>query len=748
MILTLLNGFKRRLSLPSWAKWRRWPYVGQVDSLDCGPSCLQMISRFYGVNISSAVAAARYERGDVQGLSIQGLVELAESVGFEAKAFKVSLEQASVGIDKPWIALTEGNHFVVVYQLTTRQVILGDPACGVIAVSRDEFSEMWTGSSAKGAAVLLIPTSSLEANRGSVKNTWREFVLAAIEASKQYGFRGGLSAALVALLLLLHPYLESAIFDVGLAGRDLGLIVAIALVQCAVTLAQVFFETSQRWFLATAGARLEAGMSLSFVEKLLRLPLAIWRNSLLSDFMQRLFDFQRLRFFATEGVTGIVISTTTLLLYAVVLAYLSLNTLVVFAISAVLYIAVFVYCSSKRVRQDHLRFSAVSRSTAIMLDMMQGIRDVKLFGSEKYTLSKWKHEQRLLYKADVRSIRIDQLQSAAVAVIGGLRTAVISVFIAKQVVSGELSIGGMVAIFFVVGQVAAPLQHLVSILQIAPETSTTVDRIAAIHKLQEEDADLTAPDRGPRMESTDIVVQGVSFRYPGTHQDVIQRVSLTIPKGRITALVGHSGCGKSTLLRLLLRMYEPTSGSIRIGSNDVKTIASPVWRSNCGAVLQDGYIFQDSISSNISMSAVDDEVSENRIRSLCRELDLEGQVEALPRRLATKIGASGIGLSGGQLQRILIARALYRSPAFLFFDEPTSSLDTRTEDRVMNAITYFSGGATVLIIAHRLSTVRGADQIVVMDRGQVVEVGRHEELLMRRGHYYDLVNAQLVREVV
>ncbi|PRP94822.1 Lactococcin-G-processing and transport ATP-binding protein LagD [Enhygromyxa salina] len=712
----------------------------QHDAMDCGPTCLRMIARHHGSDWSLGTLR---ERCDIarDGVSLDGVAAAAESIGLRSLAVMANYDQLASALPLPCIIHWNQNHFVVVVAADERRVRVADPAAGLVILSREEVLRRWTADEGQGVALVLEPTPAFFTHEGEQHAT-RGF------ASRWPYFRPyrrlivqlmlGMSVA--SLLGLVFPFLTQALVDVGIGTRDIGFVYAVLLAQLMLFAGRTAIEMIRAWILLHVGQRVFIAMLTGFLAQLLRLPMSFFDTRTLGDVLQRVADHDRVETFLTAGPLEILFSFVNVAVLSVVIAIYSPTVLAVFLIGTALATGWIVALMGRRQRLDQEHFEHRTASQNALVELVEGISELKLNDCERRKRWDWEKIQVRLFRVNKRRLALEQVQSAGSMAINEAKNIVITFIAAREVIAGEMTLGMMLALSWVVGQVARPLERTLAFVSAAQDAKFSIDRLDEIHEFPEEQP----ADRPALRElgsARSLVAEGVSFRYPGSSRWVLHDVDLEIPAGKTTALVGASGSGKTTLLKLLLGFYTVEAGQLTVGSLALDNLDRGFWRRQCGVVMQDGHIFADTIAGNVAVGF--EVVDVPRLLDALETANLREFVESLPLAWKTRIGSDGVGLSQGQRQRILIARAVYADPQFLFFDEATSALDATNERQIMDRLREFQRGRTSLVIAHRLSTVRDADQIIVLDRGKVVERGTHEELTALAGTYYQLVKNQL-----
>lgn len=748
--------------------------------MDCGPTCLKMIAKFYGkvLPISVLRDVSRINR---TGVSMYSLAEGAERIGFLTNGVKLSVERLANEVSSPCILHWKGNHFVVLVRMrkrfssrvaellrrflfrehdtrpSKRLFSIVDPARGRIVLGEDEFIKAWLTHSGEtgneGVALLLTPGAAFFESEGQeVKKLEIGPLLKHLWQYKGLLIQLGIGMILGSFLQVLFPVLNQAIVDVGIGTQDLPFINVLLIAQMTLLASSVSVDFLRSWILLHIGTRLNLTVLSEFLAKLLRLPISFFDTKMYGDIMQRINDHQRIESFLTGHTINFVFSLFNLLIFGILLAYynftiffLALGSSIVYAVWATLFM-------NRRRKLDFQRFGILSKNQSKVIQLIQGMQDIRLSGSEMEKKWEWEALQAALFKCNVRTMGLSQVQQAGAMLINQSKNIIITFIAAKGVIDGSLSLGEMMSIQYILAQFNTPVEQMIVFLQSFQDAQLSLERLNEIHQLEDEEP-VHKDLRRKWAHGQDINVRNLSYGYPGTNvSPVLRNIDLTILNGRTTAIVGKSGSGKTTLLKILLRFYEPDSGDIYLttGSDErgeggyetnLSFISHQAWRRSCGVVMQDSFIFSDSIARNIAVSG--ELIDEEKLELASRLANISGFIESLPKGYLTKIGPEGMGISQGQKQRILIARAIYKEPDLLFFDEATNALDSSNESTILKNLESFFCNRTVIVVAHRLSTVRDADQIVVMDLGKIVEVGNHSELLERRGHYYELVQSQL-----
>ncbi len=713
--------------------------------MDCGPSCLRMIAKHHGRNYS--VQTLR-ERSHItrEGVSLLGTSDAAESIGFRTMGVKIGLDKLAKESPLPCIAHWKQNHFVVIYKITKKHVYVADPAHGLIKYTRDEFLAQWastkTDGEAQGICLLLEPTPDFYKQEGEVRNkkTFR-FLFSYLKPYGKFITQLILGMILGALLQLIFPFLTQAIVDIGISNQDLGFISLILIAQLVLFISQASVEFIRSWILLHISTRVNISLISDFLIKLMKLPIGFFDSKMIGDLMQRIGDHTRIENFLTVSSLGILFSMVTLVIFSVVLAVYSIKILLIFLIGSGLYILWVLLFMKKRREVDYKRFAQMADNQSNLIQLITGMQEIKLNNCERQKRWDWEKIQAKLFKVNIKGLALNQYQQAGAVFFNQTKNILIIFVAAEAVVRGEMTLGMMMAVQYIIGQLNSPIDQMITFFRSAQDAKISLERLGEIHQSEDEEN----PEE-PKVSSLparkSITLRDLTFRYSGPRTDpVLKNLSFEIPENKMTVIVGASGSGKTTLVKLLLGFYPSDSGEIKIGELNIKNINGKFWRQKCGAVMQDGFIFSDTIARNISVS--DEYIDRDKLMHAVNIANIQDFIESLPLSYNTKIGQEGVGLSQGQKQRILIARAVYKNPEFLFFDEATNALDANNEKVIMEKLDKFFEGKTAVVVAHRLSTVTKADQIVVLDKGELIEKGTHKELTKLKGAYYNLVKDQL-----
>ncbi|MBS1599968.1 MAG: peptidase domain-containing ABC transporter [Bacteroidetes bacterium] len=724
---------------------KRFPFFLQLDGMDCGPSCLRMITKYYGKNYS--LQTLRSISGFTkEGVSLLGISEAAEEIGFRTLAIKTTLEKLEHEAILPLIAHWRQSHFVVIYKITKNNIYVADPASNLITYTKKEFAKMWISTKSddneQGVVLLLEPTPKFF-NADDEKTNKLNFslLLRYLVRYKKLLFQLFLGLLIGSLLQLVFPFLTQSIVDIGINTRDIKFIYIILIAQLMLYLGQTSVDFIRNWVLLHINTRINISILTDFLIKLMKLPISFFDSKMVGDIIQRMGDQQRIQSFLTGPTLNVLFSFFSFIIFTIVIIHYNISVFLIFLAGTTIYIFWVVLFLRYRKKLDYKRFNIMAVNQTNLIQMIHGMQEIKMNNCETSKRWEWERIQAKVFKVSVKSLELTQYQQGGAIFINQVKNILITFFSATAVVEGRLTLGAMLAIQYIVGQLNGPIDQFIQFIQSTQDALISMERLNEIHTIEDEEP-VGASKISVLPADRDIELQQVNFKYAGAGNElVLKDMSLVIPRGKISAIVGVSGSGKTTLLKLLMKFYQPESGTIKLGENNLQDIANKTWRASCGVVMQDNFIFSDTIAANIAVA--DDSPDTKKLLHAARVANIADFIESLPLGFNTKIGADGSGISQGQKQRILIARAVYKDPEFIFFDEATNSLDANNEKTIMENLESFFRGKTVIISAHRLSTVRHADQIIVLDQGHIIEKGTHDELILLRGAYYTLVKNQL-----
>ena len=728
-----------------------FPFVKQPDAMDCGPACLTMIAAHYGRHYTLDHLREQCFIGR-EGVSLLGISKAAEQIGFRTVGGRLTFDKLAEKALLPCVVHWNQEHFVVVYAIRKKKkeytVSVADPSKGLVTYPREAFCRHWistcTGGEEKGIALLLEPTQLFYEQEGDrlpsenrIRFLWKYLI-------KYKRFFGQLMLGLFigSLLQLIFPFLTQAIVDTGIQGKDIGFIWLVLIAQMVLLFSRTAIDFIRRKILLHISTRINVSLISDFFIKLMKLPMKFFDTKLTGDLLQRIEDHRRIENFLTNQTISIVFSVFTFIIFSIVLFVYHLPIFTVFITGSIFYglwIRIFL---KKRRLLDYKMFEQQGMNRNVVYQLITGMQEIKLQGCEQRKRWEWEDVQADLFDVNMQSLNLRQNQEAGGIFINELKNILVTVLAATAVINGSLTLGMMLSIQYIIGQLNSPVEQLMSFIYQWQDVSISLDRMNEIHTQQNDEGTGRSIAALPRDVETDIHIRNVCFRYDGARPDyVLEGIDLHIPQGKVTAIVGASGSGKTTLIKLLLGYYMPNEGELLVGGENLSQFNPAWWRTQCGAVMQEGYLFSDTIARNIAVS--DDEIDTDRLRHAAQTAHIAEYIEGLPLGYNTKIGQDGQGVSQGQRQRILIARVVYKNPPFVFLDEATNALDANNERAIVENLSEFYKGKTVVVVAHRLSTVKHADRIVVLEGGRIAETGTHAELTTRKGRYYELVRNQL-----
>ena len=750
-----------------------FPSFTQLDAMDCGPTSLRIVAQYYGRHYSLQNLRERCHLTR-EGVSLLGISDAAESIGFRTTGVKITWEQLRDAALLPCIVHWNQQHFVVVYKIALKRgkwrVYVSDPASGLLEYSEEQFLKAWIQirelpdaadqsdgpdrdtrsgppassfrSSGRGIALLLEPTPAFYREKGDEdKRLKLGYLLQYLRPYKSYLAQLALAMLTASVLSLILPFLTQSVVDKGIGTGNLSFVVMMLVAQVVLVLGQTANNLIRSWLMLHMTTRISISLISDFLSKLMRLPIAFFDSKMVGDIMQRIGDYDRIQSFLTGSLLSMAMAVVSFVIYGAVMGGYDPTILGIFLLGSALYVGWILLFMKRRRKLDYMRFQEAAANQSNIVQLIDGMQEIKLNDCEKQKRWEWERIQARLFQVSIKGLVLGQTQEVGGTFIDQTKNVVISFLAASAVIEGHMTLGMMVALQYIIGQLNAPLSQFIQFVQATQDAKISLERLSEI---QEKDDEEPADEERIRVipDHADIEFRGVTFRYDGPHSaKALDDVSVTIPADKVTAIVGASGSGKTTMLKLMLGFYTPTSGEVLLRDRRIGQYSPSCWRRACGTVMQEGYVFSDTIAGNTGVS--DDRPDMERVRRATRIANIDTFIDALPLGYNTKIGADGHGLSVGQKQRLLIARAAYKDAKYLFFDEATNSLDANNERTIMERLDRLFENKTVVVVAHRLSTVRNADKIVVLDRGRIVEQGTHDELTAKRGYYYELVRNQL-----
>lgn len=714
-----------------------------MDSQDCGPASLKIIAKYFGKFYSM-----QFMRDccgiTKEGVSLLNLSTGAESIGLRTLAIKCTIDDVVNNIPFPAIVFWKDSHFIVVYHSDKKYIWVSDPARGRIKYTHEKFRQGWY-QKGENQGVLLAVEPTVDFKNGKTEH---EQVNSSFSSILKYFFPYKTNFGLIFIIMLIVtalqamlPFISKAVIDVGIKTSDANFINMVLIGNVSILLSVMIFNVLRDWILLHITARVNIALISDYLIKLMKLPVTFFENKLLGDILQRAQDHERIRSFIMNNSLALIFSTLTFAVFTIILLIYNAVIFYIFLAGSILYVCWVLLFLNIRKKLDWEYFELLSKNQSYWVETVSAIQDIKIYNYEKHRRWKWEEIQARLYHVNKRVLAVTNAQNLGAQFVESIKNMAIVFFCAMAVIKGEITFGVMISTQFIIGMLNGPLVQFINFMVSAQYAKISFLRINEIRQLESEEELLSVGSTTVLPERKTITLNNIHFQYTVNSPLVLRNVYLQIPENKITAIVGGSGSGKSTLLKLLLRLYKPSYGEIKMDTMNVNVINLRQWRDLCGVVMQDGKIFNDTILNNIVLD--DERINYNLLHEVCHIAQIEDEINAMPRGFDTKVGETGHGLSGGQKQRLLIARALYRDPKYLFMDEATNSLDSINERKIVDALKEAFVERTVVIIAHRLSTIRNADQIVVLDKGLIVEIGKHEMLMEKKGHYFKLVSSQI-----
>lgn len=730
----------------------RFPFYKQLDAKDCGPTCINMICSFYGKEycLDTLRELCHINR---DGVSLLGISKAVEKIGFKTVGGRIELKKLIKKVSLPCILHWNQEHFVVLYKIKKKRnktnFFIADPGKGLLEYDEKEFTEHWistkTNGEEKGIVLLLEPTEQFykqEKEQESKVNGKLKFLFSYFKRYKRHFGQLIIGILAGSLLQLLFPFLTQAIVDIGIGNKNIDFIWLILLAQLFLIIGRTSIDFIRRRILLHISTRINISLISDFFIKLMKLPMKFFDIKLLGDLLQRIEDHSRIERFLTAQSLNLLFSLFSFVVFGLVLFIYNLKIFLIFLIGSFIYgIWIFFFLKKRRIL-DYKTFEHQSINRSKTYQLINGMQEIKLQSCEQRKRWEWEDTQADLFDVNMQSLSLQQTQEAGSICINELKNLLITILAATAVIQEELTLGMMLSIQYIIGQLNSPVEQIMNFIYQWQDVSISLERMSEIHNKDDEENKEKDIKSLSSNTPKDIEIKNLVFQYEGSYsKKVLNNINLTIPEGKVTAIVGASGSGKTTLIKLLLGNYSPIEGEINIGGKPLSNFNLTWWRTQCGAVMQDGYIFSESIAKNIAIS--DNEINIIKLEEAARIANIDDFISNLPLSYNTVVGQEGQGVSQGQRQRILIARAVYKNPQFIFLDEATNALDADNEKVILDNLNEFYKGKTVIVVAHRLSTVKNADQIIVLDNGEISESGSHEELTSLKGKYYYLVKNQL-----
>lgn len=727
--------------------FKKFPNIAQYDNMDCGPACLAMISKYYGKNYSIQ-ELREYCSLAKDGVSLLGIEDGAIQIGFDTLAVEISTDDLTRKKPIPCILHWDNSHFVVLYKISqsffssSYFYYISDPSFGRIKLSKTEFEKIWSNKKSKGLALLLTPNNSFFKKKPNYNNNFNfKDIINFIKPNKKEFITLFFAFLFSSFFTLIFPYLTQALIDIGVNNKNLNYIFLILLAQLFLFCGSTIINVVRSWVLMFVNSMINIQIIANFLSKIIKLPFRFFDTKQLGDFTSRIQDHHRIQDFLTSQSFIVVFSSINFIVYFFVLSFYDPKILIIYLSFTTLSILWSLYFLQKITRLDYNRFSYLKATQQNIFELVNGIIEIKLNNTEDYKVKEWQSNQSKLFRIDFNSLKVTQFQNLGFEFINQLKNILIIFIASREVIIGHITLGTLLAISYIIGTMNSPLDQLIEFIKSWQYAKLSFTRLNEVQFMENEDENSSILVSNFK-HSDYIKIQNLDFHYYGFRSPkILDNINILIPFGKTTAIVGESGSGKTTLMKLLLKFYSPSKGSIYYSNFSIDEISAKDLRKNCGVVMQDGYIFSDTLERNIASTS--EAIDINKLEQATKIANLRDFVDNLPQGYKTMLGSGGNGISGGQKQRILIARAVYKNPKFIFFDEATSSLDSENEKIIYDNLDLFFKGKTVIKIAHRLSTVKNADQIIVIKKGKIIELGNHTELISKRGEYFNLVKNQL-----
>jgi len=723
---------------------RAFKFIKQLDSMQCGLACMAMICYHWGQEYSVKFLN-KFCTASKDGVSFKGLSDLSDTLGLHCISGKVSIQELRE-CPLPAILHWNQNHFIVLYKIKNNKFYIADPSKGKLVLNETEFSHhfisLTSDNKEKGLAMFFEPTEKFGIIKDDTINNERNFKFLSkyIFKHKLYFIQIIVGMIFACCMQLLFPFLTQSIVDTGIHTKNIGLIWLILIGELTIVIGRTITDVIRNWLLLHISMRINISIVSDFFIKLLKLPMSFFDTKLMGDIFQRISDHDRIQKFLTSQILKISFAVLSFFIFGIVLCYYNITVFLIFLIGSFLYATWITLFLRKRRKIDYNLFEQQAANQNRTYQFITEIQEIKLQNCEIRRRLEWEDTQADLFKVQMDSLKLQLQQESGGIFINEIKNIVITVITATCVISGDMSLGMMLAVQYIIGQLNSPIEQVVAFIYSLQDVKISLERINEIHNAENEDNHIK--NNITNLSDKTITIKNLSFSYDShALTKTLDNITLNIPSGKITAIVGSSGSGKTTLIKLILGYYSNISGSILIQNQDIRNINLKDWRSHCGVVMQDGVIFSESIARNIAVE--DGDIDYTRLEYAAQIANIHDYIMSLPLKYNTQIGRDGMGLSQGQKQRILIARAVYKNPDFIFLDEATNALDAKNEKIIVENLNKFYSGKTVVVVAHRLSTVKNADQIIVIDEGKVVESGKHHSLIAQKGKYYNLIHNQL-----
>lgn len=729
--------------------FKKFPFYLQLDAMDCGATCLKMITKYYGKSISID-KLRKNTFVNREGVSLLAISDAAEGLGLHTLAARLSFEHAATEAPMPFIAYWKERHFLIVYEVDLKKniVYVADPAHGLSQYTVEEFKKGWilpNGTDPEGLALFLEPTPSFyeeeEENSTEKRIKNLSFYFQYLKPYKKYYLSLFLSLLVSTIIQVLFPFLTQSLVDVGVNNQDLDFVYIVLIAQVTLFLSSKAGEFIRAWLSLHMINKVNVTIISDFLVKLMRLPISYFEKKTPGDILKRIEDHERIQLFLTTSSVDFIFTITSILIFGTILGFYNLIIFAIYAVGTVLYFAWILYFIKKRKEIDYRNFELSIMNQNKTLQIVNGIQEIKLQNCETQKRWEWERVQAKFFKLNSKSVALGQTESIGASVINELKNILLTFFTANLVIHGSMTLGMMIAVQYIVGQLNWITSNVIPFMHATQNALLSIDRLSEIHNTDNEELKGNIEELVEDGQKN-IRIENLSFQYGSPRSPmVLQNINLEIPNNKVTAIVGASGSGKTTILKLLLRSYEPTEGTIYYGEQNLKNIGFKYWRKKFACVMQESYIFSDTIANNIAVG--EEVIDKEKLKHATITANIREFIESLPVEYNTKIGQDGVGLSQGQRQRLFLARAVYKNSEVLLLDEATNALDTNNEKVIVENLREYYKGKTVVVVAHRLSTVKEADQIVVLNKGEIVEVGNHDSLVAQKGYYYSLIKNQL-----